>query len=831
MSTLFGLSIKQANGQADEISVTSDDFIAEVPEHSWSEIDPLKGSTTLGETSVFVIDTSGASGSITAHLADANGRLQLLNRKASVSSSLDNGATWTNLRNGFVLSIALAGAGYDIAIGDSRRFEESAMLFQSATPQFSGLPSLIGSMFVNEAVPGPYLAVQTFPAPVFAPWIARIRGMGTPIIDGQSVTAIQFSGRGQIQWPDGRWIAVDGDNSGRFLDNNLVRTIGKFAEPYRKRISSGSVASFYPKIKVFLQPSGSTNPADIKFRQTGAEFMFDQYTDGISPLSKKVTFTILAQSGDAFALNQKYKAWMFIDEITESNPLIISDHPILILSKSAVEAKVEFLSSSLAAMKNQFDGDHWLLRITKPWKYTDFEEMLLSNLGLNKRWLTGSANWELVETRKHDQPAIQTITQNELRSKDTPFWSIDEESIINKVTMTQLNLTPWDQSFGGDIQTTDRMMVTQDTHEVTHSLDESSQYGIRSQDYELPGFMMMRRRSGGFNFTELLNNNDGFVKKRIDAIAEAVAEPIFSIYLRGGIFSELEAIPSISANLGDIVTVSIPWLPSGTTRGNSREMMVLRREETPVGPNIKLVDIGDATILTPVASFSLSNNVPDPQHFYAVSMSNAAALNAENGLVMIMEQKIAGQLTFPLRGSFGMKALFAPNIPTTFIGPEVPPDSTVHVRMRTQMPNGLPTASAYQSHTLGGLSAPTTLSLSGGVGRFEANWVNTEILPVEIFKRLASENIDTRQRIGVAQAGSTTFTAYAEQNVALEIAIRYNAGSEFSSFVSGTITLLPGSIIPPPRDFFTIIEDEPTTPGGWDGGGIDGGYVTNLRLI
>jgi hypothetical protein len=106
--------------------------------------DPLSGEVETGSYSVDVIDALTAPNTrvITAALADANARQQLLSRKTYAETSTD-GSSWASLYGGYINRAQLASAGvFSFSIGETRRIQANKEVFKSTvlTKDINGVP-------------------------------------------------------------------------------------------------------------------------------------------------------------------------------------------------------------------------------------------------------------------------------------------------------------------------------------------------------------------------------------------------------------------------------------------------------------------------------------------------------------------------------------------------------------------------------------------------------------------------------------------------------------------------------------------------------------------
>lgn len=150
-------------------------YLAEWPNGDGSEIDTLSGQPTIGTYRFLVIDATPtgavppgvitATGVVTSAMGDTTGQNQLLSRRAYGELSRDGGTTWSTLVAGYVSRLQLVDAAtYEFTIGETRRVEQSAQLFQTIAPGLDqGTCILGGPIGDNVKVVNPSKVVNASP--------------------------------------------------------------------------------------------------------------------------------------------------------------------------------------------------------------------------------------------------------------------------------------------------------------------------------------------------------------------------------------------------------------------------------------------------------------------------------------------------------------------------------------------------------------------------------------------------------------------------------------------------------------------------------------------
>jgi hypothetical protein len=150
---------------------------------------------------------------------------------------------------------------------------------------------------------------------------------------------------------------------------------------------------------------------------------------------------------------------------------------------------------------------------------------------------------------------------------------------------------------------------------------------IRRPCYELPGQIL------------LLNAQQDF---DLEKYTLGVAREIFDRWGRGAIGGDLHCLPSVTVDVGQEVQVNIPQLPNAQTgafpvsqRGGTRIVQVVRRTESPSGPDLYVLDSGTTAQPATLPTFTIGANANDGFHFADLVITNAGALAAAGYMVRI----------------------------------------------------------------------------------------------------------------------------------------------------------------------------------------------------
>lgn len=160
LSKVYRFRCATAGASAVEGSVdwTETTNIASGSEVGGQRIEPLTSRASSRPWSVEIADVSEV---ITARLADANGRAQLLRRLADISVSTDNGSTYTVLATGRIDSVEMVDvAAFRFTVTDERLIERTTTIFRgSSTTRLA--PAGLTSAWLDFQPPAPARYVVT----------------------------------------------------------------------------------------------------------------------------------------------------------------------------------------------------------------------------------------------------------------------------------------------------------------------------------------------------------------------------------------------------------------------------------------------------------------------------------------------------------------------------------------------------------------------------------------------------------------------------------------------------------------------------------------------
>jgi hypothetical protein len=267
-------------------------------------------------------------------------------------------------------------------------------------------------------------------------------------------------------------------------------------------------------------------------------------------------------------------------------------------------------------------------------------------------------------------------------------FTVDEATLVNTVTVNEQALSPWNPNLGLAL-TPDYVGAVPTQRNFTNG--DANNYGTVQVTYDIPGTVVVH----------VSGVEQGATWE------SALASSIFDRFARGGLYTELACTPDITDQIGDEIVLDVPQLPNLNVRGGDRCLQIVRRTETPTGPVLRLLDSGTTAQFGTAPTFSLAAG-PDARSYVALTVTNAAALNAAGAALRIewgfgtSSPSGAGALLYryPIDQASGLGT-----IPVDAITlPRVDAGTHVWVRMRSEGGNLRPSA-----FTVGMNAPPRTL--------------------------------------------------------------------------------------------------------------------------
>lgn len=781
----YRLRIRAADGLTDSLVLTSvsggtNPYIVGTPQADGTEVDVLTGEASAGGCTVRVQDviTSGTTRVLTSQLADANGRTQLVSRKAFVEESTDGGTGWSGYVAGYVTAIRLADAlTYEIEVGEVSRAEQIARPWATVSSTFPGAYCFVG---------GP------------------VRGGFGPLTDygGWEMTGVEFggSGSGVVQlhfrqgWvfvpdnpgePDiGRWVKVQGELPGATALNRinaLARPHGILIDDYT---AMGIEARFDGLKAAIVDPAtGNTlGEADIlgSFQTDDLFTGADIYDYGIEMVVAVATgyaaIYVEWPSGLTVPTGDTFHIYVYPTAVSDEHPLYVEGHPITLATGLLDVAGIAYDSASATSVKASL-GPLWMeLEITDPPTIQGANQgMLLGPFGVILRTNDdGEREFKLARVKGAAAPA-ETIEMADLYDEGQ-VYEVSERSVVTKVIVSQKRFRL--------ARVSSRLDSVTETVEAENG-DAGAATGDKEIRFDIPG---------------TISYADGSSLRLTDFV-RGIAEEVFDRYGRGGIEGpEVRVGPDITADIGDEVYANLDHMPNGNVRGGNRIVQVVRRTPVPEGALLKWADSGVNAQPVAAPTFTFAISASRPRSFATGTLTNAATLAAEGSTVRV---EIGTGATEPTE--WALLATIDPDTTTTITTPRMDAGTKVWMRMRAVLPGKRPSAWATAlSVTLTGLTAPGSLNGTSVTSSQHAlDWTLTDTdVPVWVYLRLDAES-DLR-KVAILPPGSTRYTLtgltastdYVAAVEMRELPPAYGASSQASiAFTAGSST----ETLPPPQ--------------------------------
>jgi hypothetical protein len=746
----YRLRIRAADDLSDALVLTSvpggtNPYLVKPFRGDGRDFDPLDGTVNTGSYSVEVIDavTGATTRVVTAALADANARQQLLSRKAYGETSTD-GAAWSPLFGGYVNSVRLTSAlKYEIAIGETRRVSNDRDIFKSTVLKraFDGTPSTFSVFDKTTCI---------FGGPIRGGWL-WVRDLGGWRF---KVNATSASPK-YVQLKLTRAFDPRKPELGTFstLSSAIVDYMCGVAKSYYRDSPtwrSATIRGWFPGILYRVQTVTGTLVGN-----------FTPLSEPVHP-DKATPPDIFTRTGEASiwvawtgtlpSVGDQYDVYMYPTDVSKDNPLHIFEHPVDLRQKIWDESGMAYDSSVLAAVRSAIGDDlRVALRITEsPGKQKDFESLLNGLFGMGTR-SNGSGAEVLFNHRiKLSTSPGSTIVVNDLRDYGGSPFELEESTVVNRVTIKQRRLV---QRTITDEPTADSIVPVEQAITINNSDADTTAYGDKEIVYDLPGQILTISAQQEFD---------------LEKYTLGVAREIFDRWGRGAIGGDLHCLPTVTVDVGQEVLVNIPQLPNaviGATpvsqRGGNRIVQVVRRTETPSGPDLRVLDSGTTAQPGTLPTFTFVANPSDGFHFADLVITNAAALAAAGYQVRI---EIATGSGAPTTAT--LLCTVDPASVTSLTIPAHDAGTKVWIRMRSEKEGYRPSAwTAFSSVTLTTINAVTALAVSaesaGDPSQRTLTWTigaNAADIPVEVLLRLTADPSSADRVVAILPAGSNRYT-------------------------------------------------------------------------
>lgn len=608
----FRITIRNAEDSADELILSSfpDDeypFITEAPSGDGQSIDPITGAATTGSYSVRIkdpeIDTDTRV--LTSILADVNARQQLISRRAYVTQSED-GTTWDVLVPGYVLAIRLITAiEWEISVGETRRRESKREVFKTASTLFPGVTCVIGGPVIGGF--DPLLVDHEIDG--HTGWRFRVN-QNNPGSVGVYNPYVQIKLQKGF---DPRKFA------GGFTSTSSAITnfTNDWARPYFVKSDDWTGAStpiqgHFPDLRVRLVPVVSTNvtePVTLVPLSEPEPIVGPWYNP--TPNGDELTrsgesslwldpSTGVDDNGDPIAFDpdedDTFNVWVYALPISKENPMHVLMHPVELWEKLRLEAGyvagVDYDDSNLAALTTLVGDDiRLMLRITESSKLVDFDRnVIYGPFRLSTRIQRNTGLLELFSISIVDNPdPSDTYTINDLRDAEDTVFNVDQDTVVTAVTLKQQRLRPWTK-VETDQPEADALISSPWPENTLENAADDLPPGFENTVSigDIPGMIM-----------EIVTVDAVTAPQPVDfrTYLAPIADEVFQRFGRGAIGGTLHFRDTMTNEVGSEIFVDLIHRPNaviGNTpvsqRGGARRVQIVRRTETPEGPDCEVVD-------------------------------------------------------------------------------------------------------------------------------------------------------------------------------------------------------------------------------------------------
>jgi hypothetical protein len=680
-------------------------------------------NATVWLDNVQVIDvgaTAGVDRVVTGTLADADGRWDILDRKAFLEESEDVGSTWDVLCAGYVTDVKLDNALVaGITVSETRRADSTLRVFDTYDGSLGQPTCLIGG-----PVEGGFAGVRDFGPAVFKVtatdslkvMLQYDSGPLPPTYFSFAATHLTAAHCAEVNRRAGGYFT--GSSAWSAANGPMGYFPGLVARLYA--ITSGSLTGEFtpiaqPPAPTLGGPGGYTLHEDRLLANDGTLFL-DWPASG-APVAQP-------------SVGTRFNLYCFPTKISEENPLHLSGHPIDIDTTILTAKGIAYDAASAASVKAALGPVTAVMyRLTSGDTVSGWTQKCLRGpFGYTVRQNdAGEREYILVRPRETATPTA-TITLDDLRGGDDGpegvVFDLDASSKRNVVVVNALNFRRWTDADGdaGVEQPRDFILTT--SQNITEELDSDGDgtpdwetVGRKEVTYELPGTIAFNAAQVGSSTTSL------------SQLVSAIAAEVFSIRGRGAPVGDamiLRGADADAARVGDFVLVNCDHIPSTDTtqsptgvRGGTVVAQVLRRTRVAGGADLHLEYRGTATQTGLTPTFTVTKNANDPRHTATFTLTNGPALAAAGAVVRV--QMATGTST-PTAGA-PLRVIDPATDPTAFDLPGQDAGTKVWASARAEVGVEAPGAyTAFAGVTLDSLTAPSSLSASASSNVVTMSW-------------------------------------------------------------------------------------------------------------
>lgn len=609
----YRVRIRNADDTGDTLSVvsgaTGSSYLASVPQIDGQSFDPLSGRTGVGSASVEIVDALLSPGTrvVTQHLANSAAQSQLIGRRAIIE--LDRGSGYVVVFTGYVTELELVdGITWRLGIADAQRDESTRYVWTSSDAPGITAKSLLAGGPVTASVPSSHASaiVQNNQGS----WTATVKGVYSTFIhvDINEDTSGAFPpgdlkrelrDRGLLRLSNNdfqrnviRWFRT---NAIRFFESGYPSSAAA-TQWASNPTGKPAIYGYMPTVDAVITQRNSTS---ISHRAK----LMGGYSVKIAALLSMPERTMLATICEDLG-NHLYLAWGASDPVAQPSvndvltftlqPLVISEaapawtvkHPVDVLADVLTEAGYTVDTSNLSTLRAQVGAVQVAMRLTKPRTVQEAMDLLCGAFGLGVRTtLTGTKRMFCWRTRS---TPVQTITTDDLAAQENAWWSTSETSKLSAVewSFEQYDIWPGETSrVDGEVANlSDRALdgvVVSGKQALRFVAATATDEGKQVKAYEVPGLLLA---------------SNGARLASIDSTVAAWADQTLQLYEHGAQITRLQVLPTVTAEIGDEVTLNLPVRPGmidsqtpTAQRGTIEQGLVIERTPQPWGASLTIL--------------------------------------------------------------------------------------------------------------------------------------------------------------------------------------------------------------------------------------------------
>jgi hypothetical protein len=710
-------------------------YIASVPSGDGQEVDLITGAVRTGAYGIAIVDAvTGSDGTGTlrtmTQILTASGRQHLLSRRAELEISTDGGNTYPFMwMAGYVTTIRQVDAiTYSVTISDSRRIEQNHRAFTwGINPQDSAKSEQV-----------------LFPS----------RGclLGGPIINGFGPTKdsggieTELAASETAIWSDNgnrivalKWLSAS-DQAPNYTQTRDFGAYANYANKVLAPFGVAATAAFYsatefapltqsndalanfwfPSLRVYMTDGTNTWIGGLRaFFPWTFGGITGNYVGNIGAAGRFEYIYVTLDAGQPAlpSVGTPMRVRVIDSVVSEVSPLYFDEHPVDVVTKLYDSVNIPYDTASAMAIKNLIGpGVRLACRFTESQVMGDFlSKAIFGPFGFSAR-TDSNGNRFFFSTRIGEVTPSLTIRTDDLVSESVPSgFDVDEVTVATAVNFSYRVMAKaiTDPS---NKQPPPPDGIVQSTHRVEVASSDTSTFSTRVISYDIPGMV--------HNANAPLQ---GAWQPDMAALIAGITNELFDRYGRGAPTYELAVIRGTEgsfAQVGDEVLITAAHVPNQNYRiGEStigpRVAQVVRRDETPVGPVLKLVDSGPDSQLATAPIITIAKETLNPRTLASFTITNAATLNTA---VLGVEVEYATGASTPTTNGMTFTRYAVGEIPTgAVLLPAFVPGTRVWVRARSVAPESRPSLwTAWANVALDAWVAPSALT----VGTISATSVN-----------------------------------------------------------------------------------------------------------